>query len=178
MNQGFSAPREGMQRNGSVGDECEMDDGMDDFSRRLQQQIYEEIRPDYGEVALHRWLNPRYMGTMKGSDGHACVHGSCGDTMEIFLKFNGERVIEALFQTDGCGSSTICGSFAAEMAIGQTPDQLLDITGESILEKLGGIPENQQHCAFLAAETLQMALNDYMMRQAKRNTLLKAGIAD
>lgn len=79
--------------------------------------------------------------------------------------------IEALFQTDGCGASTICGSFAAEMAMGKNPDQLLDITGESILEALGGIPKDQQHCAFLAAEALQTALNDYMMKQAKKNTI-------
>ena len=154
-----------------------MGDGIDDFSRRLQQQIYEEIRSAYGVVAYQRWLNPRYMGAMKGPDGHACLHGTCGDTMEIFLKFNGDRVIEALFQTDGCGSSTICGSFAAEMAIGKNPDELLDITGESILEILGGLPEDQQHCAFLAAETLQTALHDYMMKQAKKVRPRKTDIA-
>ena len=96
-----------------------MGHGIDDFSRKLQQQIYEETRSAYGEVAFQRWLNPRHMGVIKDPDGHACLHGRCGDTMEIFLKFNGDKVMEALFQTDGCGSSTICGSFAAEMAIGK-----------------------------------------------------------
>lgn len=145
-----------------------MGDSLDDFTRRLQQQIYEETKEAYGERAFQRWLNPLYMGTMQDPDGHACVHGTCGDTMEIFLKFVGDRVEEALFQTDGCGSSIACASFTAELAMGKTPDQMLEISGESILKELGGLPEDQRHCAFLAAETLQTALNDYMIKQNKK----------
>jgi nitrogen fixation NifU-like protein len=145
-----------------------MGDGIDDFARRLQQQIFEETKEAFGKAAFQRWRYPLYMGTMQDPDGHACVHGKCGDTMEIFLKFDGEQVKEALFQTDGCGSSIACASFAAEMARGKTPDQILDISGESILQELGGLPEDQQHCAFLAAETLQTALHNYMIGQSKK----------
>jgi nitrogen fixation NifU-like protein len=53
------------------------------------------------------------------------------------------------------------------MALGKTPDELLEITGEAILEKAGGLPEEESHCAFLAAETVTMAVNDYMIRQRK-----------
>jgi len=88
--------------------------------------------------------------------------------MEIFLRFEQETVAEASFQTDGCGSSAVCGSFAAEMAHGKTPDELLDVTGEAILEKLGGLPKEEKHCAFLAGETLQEALSSYMKKQVKR----------
>ena len=38
-------------------------------------------------------------------------------------------------------------------------------TGEMILDILGGLPEEDRHCAFLAAETLQEALDDYMRKQ-------------
>ena len=89
--------------------------------------------------------------------------------MEIFLKFENEQVKEASFQTDGCGSSNVCGSFAAEMALGKSPDELLSVTGEAIIEKLGGLPKEEEHCAFLAAETLQEALNCYMIKQTSRN---------
>ena len=41
---------------------------------------------------------------------------------------------------------------------------LPDITGEAILEVLGDLPEDNIHCAFLAAETLQAAL-DACMRE-------------
>jgi nitrogen fixation NifU-like protein len=100
---------------------------------------------------------------MDNADGYSCVTGSCGDTTEIFLKFQDGKIKDASFQTDGCGSCIICGSFAAEMAIGKNPDEVAEITGEAILELFGCFPKEDQHCAFLAAEALQKALNNYMI---------------
>jgi len=142
-----------------------MNDDFDDFAHNLQEQIFEETKNAYGNVAFERWLNPLYMGPIDNPDGYARVTGPCQDTMEIFLRFEQGRVAEASFQTDGCGSSAVCGSFAAEMARGKTPDELLNVTGETILERLGGLPEEDEHCAFLAGETLQEALSNYMKQQ-------------
>jgi nitrogen fixation NifU-like protein len=141
---------------------------LDDFVQDLQNQIYDETRESYGDVAFERWLHPLYMGTLENPDGFGKLTGSCGDTMQIFLKLQNNHVTEASFQTDGCGSSSVCGSFAAEMALGKTPDEILEITGDVILKKLGGLPKEEEHCAFLAGETLQEALNDYMIKQTRR----------
>jgi nitrogen fixation NifU-like protein len=146
-----------------------MSSELDDFVQDLQNRIYDETREAYGDVAFERWQNPLYMGAMDNPDGYARVRGSCGDTMQIFLKFEKNRIKEASFLTDGCGSSAVCGSFAAEMALGKAPDEIVEITGEAILEKLGGLPEEDEHCAFLSAETLQEALNEYMIRQARKD---------
>jgi len=143
-------------------------DELDDFVEKIQARIYEETREEYGEVAFNRWLNPLYAGHMENPDGYGIVTGSCGDTMEIFLRFENDRVKEASFQTDGCGASAVCGSFAVELALGKAPDELVDITGEEILKTLGRFPKEDEHCSFLAAGTLQEALNDYMTRQAKK----------
>jgi nitrogen fixation NifU-like protein len=147
-----------------------MGDTLDDFVRELVEQIFEETKEAYGEIAYERWLNPIYIGSMKDPDGYALLRGVCGDSMEIFLKIGRERVKEASFQTDGCGSSGVCGSFAAEMAIGKNFEQLLEITGDIIMERLGGLPEEDKHCAFLAAETLHEALNHYMINQARKDS--------
>ena len=145
-----------------------MDKTLDEFVQHLQKEIYQKVEEDYGEKAFKRWINPRYNGTIEDADGYASLKGRCGDRMEIFLKFNNECVIEASYRTDGCGSSNICGSFAAEMAIGKSPDEVIEITGEAICRELGGLPPEDEHCAFLAAETLQEALNDYMIKFMKK----------
>jgi nitrogen fixation NifU-like protein len=142
----------------------------DKFVRELQEQILEETKEAYGEKALHRWLDPLYMGPIKEPDGYACLTGVCGDTMEIFLRFENNRVKEASFRADGCGSSIVCGSFAAEMSLGKDPDELLEVTSEAILKKLEKLPKEDEHCASLAAETLQEALNDYMTKQTRTNS--------
>ncbi|MDY6973904.1 MAG: iron-sulfur cluster assembly scaffold protein [Thermodesulfobacteriota bacterium] len=147
-----------------------MGNELDDFVQDLQNKIFDETRRAYGDVAFERWSDPLYMGSIDDPDGYACLTGSCGDTMQIFLKFEDDRVKEASFQTSGCGSSTVCGSFAAEMALGKGPDELVDVTGEAILKKLGALPREEEHCAFLAGQTLQEALEDYMKRQSRKGT--------
>jgi nitrogen fixation NifU-like protein len=145
-----------------------MGDTLDDFVHKIKEQIYEETKEAYGEKAYQRWLKPLFMGSMNNPDGYARSVGVCGDTMEIFLKLEGDRVKQALFQADGCGSSSVCASFAVEMSLGKAPGEVLSISGEVIMETLEGLPKEDEHLAFLAAETLQQALNDYMMKKVRK----------
>ena len=144
-----------------------MVDTLDDFVHEIREQIYEETKEAYGNKAYQRWLNPLFMGSMNNPDGYARSVGVCGDTMEIFLKFDGNRVKQALFQADGCGSSSVCASFAVELSMGKAPGELLAITGEVIMATLEGLPKEDEHLAFLAAETLRQALNDYINKKAR-----------
>jgi len=141
-----------------------MEKNLGKFVQQLQDQIFEETKKVFGETVYKRWREPLFMGTLDDPDGHAKIKGTCGDSIEIFLKFKNGRVTKASFQTDGCGPSVVCGSYAAEMAVGKDPDELSEITGQIILEQLGGLPEENEHCAFLAAESLQQALHDFMIK--------------
>lgn len=145
-----------------------MTDKIDAFVAELQEQIFAETREAFGEAGFERWRNPLYRGPLNDADSHARVKGTCGDTMEIFLKFDAnDRVCDAAYLTDGCGSSTVCGSFAAEMTLGRSPDELTEITGEAVLEEIGRFPEDDQHCAFLAAATVQEALSLFMKKKSQ-----------
>jgi len=137
-------------------------DKLDQFIENLQEQIFEDTKRAYGESGFQRWRKPLYQGKMKNPDAHAKITGQCGDTMELFLKFENNRVTDASFVTDGCGSSSVCGSCVAEMALKKNPDELTDITGEAILDKIGMFPADEEHCAYLAAETLQKSLQIYL----------------
>lgn len=145
-----------------------MGEEFDVSARGIQHQMLEETRKAYGEVGFERWLKPMYVGTIDSADGYARASDPYGDTIEIFLRFGGERVTEATFQTNGCGASIVCGSFAAELSIGKTPDEIAQITGETILRALGDLPEGERQCAFLAAETLHEAIRVYLENQRRR----------
>lgn len=139
-----------------------MADSFDQFFDELQEKIFDDAREVLGDKGFDRWQNPKFRGRLENFDAHGHVLGDCGDSMDIYLRFDRERVAEASYVTDGCGSSNVCGSFAAEMSIGKRVEELADITGEVILDKLGNVPEDEQHCAFLAAGTVQEALRIYM----------------
>ncbi len=132
-----------------------------EFSRKLQEQIMEQIRKRYSHTVIDHWQKPRNFRKVKNPDGYAKVKGPCGDIMEMFVKTKGGTVTECAFQTDGCGTSIACGSITTELAKDKTLTQVLAcVRSDEILEKLGGLPGEDVHCARLAAETLRMAIND------------------
>ena len=145
-----------------------MTESLDEFAQKLQEEIFQETKKQYGETVFQRWLTPRFMGALPDADGKSKVTGKCGDTMEFYLKISNDKVEKALFWTDGCGSSTACASMAAELAQGRDIDYLADIDGELILKKLGGLPQEEKHCAFLAAGALQEALRNYFAKQGQK----------
>jgi len=140
-----------------------------DFIEALKRDILEETERAYGKKAFERWRNPLYEGALADADGYACLRSSCGDAMEIFLKFDGERVKQASFRTAGCGAGAVCGSYAAEMALHKDPQEILQITGQSILDRLGGLPQEEAPMAELAAKTLHAALRNAMRDTGSRS---------
>ncbi|MDH3775367.1 MAG: iron-sulfur cluster assembly scaffold protein [Deltaproteobacteria bacterium] len=144
-----------------------MKNPMDDFVDKLQEQIFEETRVAYGEEVFSRWQDPKFMGRMTDASSVGRITGTCGDTMEIYLRIRDEKIQETSFFTDGCGSSVACGSIAAELATGKEFDEVGLIGGDTILEVLKGLPEEEHHCAYLAAETLQVALHEWMLQGSK-----------
>jgi nitrogen fixation NifU-like protein len=144
-----------------------MDADLEAFVREITDEILEETKSAYGKEAFDRWKTRRFMGRMEDPDGYALVRGGCGDSMSIYLRFEGERVLRASFVTEGCGSSVACGSLAVEMAHGRTPDELMEITPDMIRERAGGLPSEDEHCADLAVATLHEALSRYMQSQVK-----------
>lgn len=111
--------------------------------------------------ALNRF-NPTF-GTMDEPDAVAIAKGNCGDSMKISLKFSRGKVADASYWTDGCKFSSECGAAATRMALGKTPEEVADIDYLSIREAVGGMPEEDLHCATLAADTLQESLRIYCL---------------
>ncbi len=84
--------------------------------------------------------------------------------MEIDLKFRGDRVSETSYWTDGCAYSLSALYAAADLAKGKTPDEIIEIDADLLQKTIGGLPRDQMHCVELAAETLQSALEEYMLK--------------
>jgi nitrogen fixation NifU-like protein len=139
-----------------------MAEEFDDSFKELEQSVMEDMKRVYSEKTIDHFLNPRNLGEIPAPDGFGRVTGSCGDTMEIYLKVRDDRVINASFWTDGCGPSIASGSMITELARGKSVLEAQKITQQDILDALGGLPEDSVHCALLAADTLKEAIKDYL----------------
>ena len=128
----------------------------------FQELVKAEMRKVYSETAIEHAMNPRNVGNMDNTNGFARITGPCGDTMEIWLKVRNNIITEATFMTDGCGTTIAAGSMVTELVKGKSVSQAMKIGQQDILNALGGLPEESEHCALLAANTLKAAVKDYL----------------
>jgi len=128
----------------------------------LEKSVMADMRKVYSETTIDHFMNPRNLGDMADASGFGRVTGSCGDTMEIWLKVKNGMVADATFLTDGCGTSLASGSMATELVKGRSIPEVLKISQQDVLKALGGLPEESTHCALLAANTLKEAIKDYI----------------
>ena len=129
---------------------------------KFEELIKQEMRKIYSEAVIEHSMDPRNLGELEDADGSAQVTGSCGDTMHMWLKVKDGTISDARFMTDGCGTTLASGSMITELAKGKSIAEARKINQEDVLNALGGLPEESQHCALLAASTLKEVIRDYL----------------
>ena len=132
--------------------------GFDHMVADLQRQVIEQERALYSDKVIEEAHNPRNLGRMLEPDACGIVRGWCGDTMEIYLRLDGERITELTFMTDGCGPSVACGSMLTRLVQGMPLEEASKMAPEDLLAALDGLPEESVHCAELAVNTLREAI--------------------
>lgn len=122
----------------------------------------------YSNKAIEYFMNKVNVGEIEKPDASFIYTGPCGDTMQIYLKINGDKIAEAKFQAIGCAGSYTSGSALMEMIKGRTLEQAKKISEEEIINYLGGVPAPKIHCVCLAKRTLEQAIEQYKKARIKR----------
>ena len=139
-----------------------MSSDFDKMVNQMQEKIIDDMRKVYSEEVIELFLHPENTGEIKDAEGYGKFTGPCGDTMEIYLKIKDGTIYDARFMTDGCGTTLACGSMVTFLSKGKTIPEAMHITNIDILNKLGGLPEENVHCSVLAVNVLQKAIRNYL----------------
>jgi len=120
---------------------------------------------NYSDKVMEHFRNPRNVGVIEDADGIGQVGNPiCGDIMKVYIKVDNNVIMDAKFQTFGCGAAIATSSIATELIKGKTVEDSLRVTNKAVAEALGGLPKIKMHCSVLAEEAIKSAVNNYYER--------------
>lgn len=122
--------------------------------------IYHEMIIDYSR-------NPLNFGKMDDPD--VSYHDSnplCGDSIDIDLKIDQQKVQDIKFHGVGCAICMACTSVLTEITKGKSLDDVRQITKNDILGELGleHLQAVRIKCALLSLKVLKFALYSYLAK--------------
>lgn len=131
----------------------------------------------YQEIILDHSKHPRNCHAMAEANREAEGYNPlCGDKLKLFLKLDGDKVVDASFEGSGCAISTASASLMTESLKGKTRQEALELlekfhelltTDTPVRQDLGklvvfcGVRDYPARvkCATLAWHTLKSALS-------------------
>lgn len=118
----------------------------------------------YSEKVFEHFNNPRNVGVIYKPHGVGeAGSGECSDYLVIYIKVNGEKVIEDIkFQLRGCAAAIATSSALTEMVKGKHIGEALALTEADIVDYLDGLPEEKIHCSIMGVEALKNAVMNYL----------------
>ncbi len=95
---------------------------------------------------------------LEKADGYGKKTGDCGDTVELFLRIDGDTVASVAYDINGCLNTNACCNALIQLVEGRTLEAAWEVTPERVAAVLESLPADHFHCAELAVGTLYLAL--------------------
>lgn len=123
----------------------------------------------YSSRVVERVQDPKNAGIMNNDDPEVGVgivgSPACGDVLQLFIRVQENKIVEAKFQAFGCGSAIAASQLATEQIPGMNVnDSGFEGMNERIFDYLG-LPPVKLHCSILAEEAIHAAIKNYIEKQ-------------
>ena len=136
--------------------------------------LWEQYSSKVGE----RMNDPKHLGIITEEDAAAAGARlivadwgaeACGDAVRLFwlVEEETDRILDAKFKSFGCGTAIASSDVMAEMCIGRTVDEAVQITNIDVEKALRdeedkpAIPPQKMHCSVMAYDVIKKAASVY-----------------
>lgn len=127
----------------------------------------------YNQKIMQLFTNPKNAGHIVKADAVGKMeNGMYGEVIEISVRMEGDKIVDAKFQAYGNAVAIAVSSIATQLIVGKTLLQCQNIKDEEYIERLGEIPDNRMYCLDMIKEVLAHLNENYYERQerlAKKN---------
>ena len=116
----------------------------------------------YKDNIIDHYQNPRNFGDLTGADVVVReANASCGDMLQMAVKFNAGKISDIKFKSIGCAISTAAGSLLTEAIVGKTVNEVKKFSEGDMMALLGiKVSPTRMKCAILPLRALQKALKE------------------
>ena len=113
----------------------------------------------YSDTVKAHFKNPLNAGEMiDASVSYFVTNPISGDSIQIFLRIENNRIDRASFLTTGGPASIATASVATELITGCTIEEAAAITRQKLVEAVGGLPPAKIQCSVIAAAAIRNAI--------------------
>ncbi len=114
----------------------------------------------YAAPAIEYYLEKKHMGEIAGADHISEMTGTCGDTMAIYLKLDGDVITDAKYQVMGCAGAISSAMAVVDLVKGKTLAEAKALCDGDVFGLIEDIPAKKHHCVQLSVKTLHKAIDE------------------
>jgi len=114
----------------------------------------------YTQNIIDHYKNPRNYGDIKNPSTTSKMENlTCGDSMEVFVLIENEKICDLKFTGNGCALSQSAMSILSEKVIGKNISEVKNIKKNDIVKMLGiSVGKRRLKCVSLGISTLHKAI--------------------
>jgi nitrogen fixation NifU-like protein len=117
----------------------------------------------YREEFMEIYKNPMNQGKIEHpSIVEHGVNEACGDEMDLFLKIENGKIVDAKFEATSCSVGVVSSAILTDEIKGKSIAEAKALTKKDLLELIGvNLTTSRVKCATLPLETLMKGIEEY-----------------
>ena len=114
----------------------------------------------YSDIVRDHFVNPRNVGVLGNPDRVGIAKNEAdGDHVQLHFRLDDKTIIDVKMKVMGCVAAIAATSLFTELIRGKKIDEAQEIDKETLVEQLGGLPEQKIQCSLTCIEAFRNAFS-------------------